>query len=190
MTFGLSFEEWQELVNMTGVLGRGRSVCNSTNNTMHDPLTTSSSWVQLEVMCKKINVCSGLPCGSVDKESTRSVGVIQVCCSQSPWPHGRPLLTQASAGDTQTLKGRSGSGSVGSLGPGAPKVLSEPSEHLWQVWNLILNVISPLLPSSWGLSFSLGCGVSFCGGFQHSPVDGCSAASCNFEVLVGENEHN
>ena len=28
-------------------------------------------------------------------------------CSQSPCPHGRPLLTCASRGDTQTLKGRS-----------------------------------------------------------------------------------
>ena len=30
----------------------------------------------------------------------------QVCCPQSPWPCGRPLLTWASAGDTHTLKGR------------------------------------------------------------------------------------
>ena len=37
----------------------------------------------------------------------------QVCCSQSPCPHGRPLLTRSSAGDTQTLKGRSGSVSCG-----------------------------------------------------------------------------
>ena len=31
-----------------------------------------------------------------------------ICCSQSPCPQGRPLLTHASAGNTQTLKGRSG----------------------------------------------------------------------------------
>ena len=37
----------------------------------------------------------------------------QVCCSQSPCPHSRPLLTHASAGDTQALKGRSGSVSYG-----------------------------------------------------------------------------
>ena len=36
----------------------------------------------------------------------------------------------ASAGDTQTFKGRSGSVSVGSLGPGVHKVLFEPSKHL------------------------------------------------------------
>ena len=34
-------------------------------------------------------------------------------CSQSPCPCGGPLLTCASAGDTQTLKGRSGSVSCG-----------------------------------------------------------------------------
>ena len=36
-----------------------------------------------------------------------------------------------------------------------------PSEHLWWVWSLILNVISPLLPSCWGFCFALGSGVSF-----------------------------
>ena len=38
----------------------------------------------------------------------------QVCCTQSPCPCGRPLLTHTSTGDTQTLKGRSGLVSVGS----------------------------------------------------------------------------
>ena len=55
----------------------------------------------------------------------------QICCSQSPCPCGRPLLTRTSAGDTQTLKGMSGSVSVESLGPGAHKVLFEPSECLF-----------------------------------------------------------
>ena len=36
----------------------------------------------------------------------------------------------------------------------------EPSEHLWQVWGLILNTILPLLPSCLGISFALGCGIS------------------------------
>ena len=71
------------------------------------------------------------------------------------------------------LKQRSGSVSVESLGPGAHKVLFEPSDRLWRVWSLILNVISPLLPSCWGFSFALGRGVSFFGGIQHSRVDGC-----------------
>ena len=64
----------------------------------------------------------------------------------------------------------------------------EPSECLWQVWGLTLNMISPLLPSCWGFSFALGCGLSFFGGIQHSPIDGCSAASCNFGVLAGEDD--
>ena len=79
-----------------------------------------------------------------------------------------------------------GSVSVGS--PGVHKVLFEPSEHLWWVWHLILNMILPLLPSCWGFSFVLGHGVSFFGGTHHSPVDGCLAASCNFGVLAGEDE--
>ena len=68
------------------------------------------------------------------------------------------------------------------LGPGVP------SEHLWQVWGLILNVILPLLPSCWDFSFAVGYGVSFFGGVQHSPVDGCWAMSCSCGVLEVENE--
>ena len=105
----------------------------------------------------------------------------QVRSTQSPYPCSSPLLTHNSTGDTQTLKGRSGSVSVRS---GAHKVLFELSERLWRVWGLILNAISPFLPSCWGFSFALGSGVYIFGGIQHSPVDGCSAASCNFEVLT------
>ena len=56
------------------------------------------------------------------KRTSATCHTTQVCCSQIPCPRGRSLLTCASAGDTQTLKGRSGSVSVGSLGPGAHKV--------------------------------------------------------------------
>ena len=70
--------------------------------------------------------------------------------------------------------------------PDEQNLLFELSEHLWQVWGLILNAIPPLLPSCPGLSFALGHGVSFFGGIQHSPVDGCSSVSCNFAVLTGE----
>ena len=102
----------------------------------------------------------------------------QVCCTQSPCACGRPLLTHTSAGATQTLKGRSGSVSVASSG--AHKVLFEPSERLWQVWVLILNAISPILPSCWVFAFALGHGVSYFGWIQHYPVNGCSAVSCKF----------
>ena len=50
---------------------------------------------------------------------------------------------------------------MGSLIPGTQKVFFEPSEHLWQVWGLILNAISPLLLFYWGFSFTLGHEVSF-----------------------------
>ena len=96
-------------------------------------------------------------------------------CTQSFCPCSRPLLNRGS-----------GSVPVGSLGPGAHKVLFEPCECLRRVWALILNVISPL--SCWGFSFPLGHGVSFFGGIQHSPVDGCSAACCILGVLT-EDEH-
>ena len=86
------------------------------------------------------------------------------------------------------FRGRSGSVSMGSLGPGVQKVLFEHSKHLWRIWGLILNVISHLLQSCLGFSFALGCGVSFFGGIQPSPCDGCLAVRCNFEVLGGEDE--
>ena len=114
--------------------------------------------------------------------------VTQVWCTQSPCPCIRTLLTRTSTEDTQTLKGRSGSVSVGSLGPGVHKIFFEPSEHLWWVWSLILNVISPLLLSCWAFSFATGHGESFFGGMQNSPVDGCSPPSCNFGILTEEDE--
>ena len=62
------------------------------------------------------------------------------------------------------------------------------SQSIWGPLGLNLNVILLLLPSCWGFSFALGCEESFFGGTQHSPVDGYSAASCNFVVLTGEDE--
>ena len=80
----------------------------------------------------------------------------QVCCTQSPCPCGRPLLTCTSPGDAQTQFCLSLCGVSGSW---CTQGLFEPSEHLWQEWSLILNAILPLLPSCWGLS-ALGHGVS------------------------------
>ena len=56
------------------------------------------------------------------------------------------------------------------------------------LWPLLSFVISPFLPSYWGFSFALGLGVSFTGGIQHPPVDCCSAESCSFGFLAGEDE--
>ena len=109
----------------------------------------------------------------------------QVCCTQSSYPCGRPLLTCTYAGDTQTQFWLSLCGVSGSW---CAQGLFEPSECLWWVWDLILITISPLLPSCLDFSFAPGHGLSFCGGNQHSPVDGCSTVSCNFGVLSGEDE--
>ena len=104
-----------------------------------------------------------------------------------PYPHPeplalcRPLPNHTSTGDAQTQFCLSLCGVPGSW---CTQGLFEPSERLWQEWGLILNVILPRLPSCWGFSFALECGVSCFGGIQHSPVDSCSAASCNFGVLA------
>ncbi|CAM9299412.1 unnamed protein product [Rangifer tarandus platyrhynchus] len=81
----------------------------------------------------------------------------QVCCTQSPCPCGRPLLTRTATGDTQTQFCLSLCEVFGSW---SVQGLFEPSECLWWVWSLILNAISPLLPSCWGFSFALGRGLS------------------------------
>ena len=43
-------------------------------------------------------------------------------------------------------------------------------------------------PAFCSFSIALAHGVSFFGGSWHSPVSGCSVASCNFGVLAGEGE--
>ena len=91
-----------------------------------------------------------------------TVCVIQVCCSQSPCSHGRPLLTVPPQETFKQLRGSSGPVSVGSLGPGVHKVLFEPFKWLWQVWGLNPNFILPpyhlsgaslLCPWTWGVFF-------------------------------------
>ena len=68
----------------------------------------------------------------------------QVCCTQSPCPCGSPLLTQTSTEDTQTQFCLSLSGISGSW---CTQGMFEPFERLCQIWSLVLNVISPFLPS-------------------------------------------
>ena len=110
--------------------------------------------------------------------------VSQVCCSQSPWPHSRPLLTCASAGDTQTLTSRSGSVSCGVPGSWCTQgffwTLQESLADTW--FDSKCNF--PLLLSCWGFSFALKHAESVFGGIQHFSVNGCSAANGNFGVLT------
>ena len=54
----------------------------------------------------------------------------QVCCTQSPCPCGRPLLTHTSTGDAQTHFCLSLCGVPGSW---CTQGMFEPSEGLWQV---------------------------------------------------------
>ena len=81
----------------------------------------------------------------------------QVYCTRSSCPCSSPLLTCTSIGDTKAQLCLSPCGVSGSW---CAQGMLEPSQCLWWVWGLILKMVSPLLPSCWGLSFALGCGVS------------------------------
>ena len=89
-------------------------------------------------LCKFWQFYSGVNCDLLQEGLCHT----QVCCTQIPCPFRSPLLILTSTGDTQTLKGRSGSLSV--VSPAVHKVLFEPSDHLSWLWGLILNAISPL----------------------------------------------
>ena len=74
----------------------------------------------------------------------------QSCVSSVIKLHPEPLPLCLAAADPylcRRLKHRSVSVPMQSQGPGVHKVLFEPSEHLWQVWGLIWNVISSFLQS-------------------------------------------
>ena len=119
--------------------------------------------VYFPVLCKFWQLYGGVN-GDLLQEG---LGHTQVCCTQSPCPCGRPQLTRTSAGDTHIQFWFSLCGvSLSWCAQG----LFEPSECLWWVWGLSLNVISPLLPSCWGFSFALGCEVSF---FWWDPTLSC-----------------
>ena len=114
--------------------------------------------------------------------------VTQVYCHQSPCPRNRPLLICASTGDTQKLKGRSGSVSVGVSGSWCTQGF---------VWALQVSLVGMGFDSKHdfapptillGLLLCTWTQGSFFGGIQHCPVDGCSAVSCSFGGLTGEDD--
>ena len=109
--------------------------------------------------------------------------ITQVWCTQSPCPCSRPLLT---SGNTQTQFCLSFCGVSGSWCPQG-FVLTLQASLAGIVFDskcdfAPLTVLLGLLLCSWMWSI-------FFGQIQHSPVNGCSAASCNFGVLTGENGH-
>ena len=77
----------------------------------------------------------------------------QVYCMQNPCSCSSALLTHTSSGDTQIQFCLS---LCGVSGTWCAQGMFEPSECLWWVRGLVLNVISCLLPSCWGFSFALG----------------------------------
>ena len=97
--------------------------------------------------------------GLMETSSKRAYAIPRSTAPRAPAPSS-PLLTHTSTEDNQTQFCLS---LCGVLGPGVDKVFFEPSEHLWRVWGLILNMILSLLPSCRGFSFALGRGVSFFG---------------------------
>ena len=87
---------------------------------------------------------------------------LEVCCSQSPCPHRRPLLTRASAGDAETLKVWPGSVSYEGLcsfllAPGVHKVLFVPSKSLFiqSCGSFVINPTGLQSQIPWGLSVPL-----------------------------------
>ena len=88
----------------------------------------------------------------------------QVCCTQSPSPCVRPLLTLTSPGDTQTLKGRSGSVSVGPHG--VHKVMFDPwsisggyGVWFWKWFHPSYRLAGASLPLDVGLLFLVGSNI-------------------------------
>ena len=106
--------------------------------------------VYFPVLCKFWQLYSGVNGDLLQEDLCHSH-------TQSPCPCGRLLPTCTFTGHAQTQFCLSLCGVSGSW---CAQGLIEPSERLWRVWGLILNMISPLLPSCWGFSFALGRGVS------------------------------
>ena len=84
--------------------------------------------------------------------SSKRVYAILGSVHPEPLPLRQSTADCPSTGDTQTQFWLSLCGVSGSW---CTQDLFEPSEHLWWLWGLILNMILPLLPSFWGFSFAL-----------------------------------
>ena len=120
-------------------------------------VTAPFSWILVHtsfclcspIVCFTIHVCSGgSMVGLMVTFSKRAYAIpksFNFCLCRNL------LFTHISAGDTQTQLWLSLCGVSGSW---CAQGLFEPSEHLWCVWGLILNVILSLLPSFWVWVFS------------------------------------
>ena len=100
-----------------------------------------------------------------------------------------PLLTCTSAGDTQTLKGRSGS-----VSEGPPGAANKTKGFVWALRGSLVGMgfdfkcdFAPPTVLLWLLLCPWTWGICFWWELTY-PVDGRSAASCNFGILAGEDE--
>ena len=104
---------------------------------VHTKFSLCPSRVYFPVLCK-FWLLYGVVNGNLLQEGLCHT---QVCCTQGPCPCSSPLLTRTYTGDAQTQFCLSLCGVSGSW---CTQGLFEPSECLWQRWDLILNVNSPL----------------------------------------------
>ena len=101
------------------------------------------------VLCKFWQLYGGLMVTS----SKRAYAIYKSAAGRAPAPVADPYLLRRH----QTQFSLS---LCGVPGPWCAQGVFEPSERLWWVWDLILDMILSLLPSFWGFSFALGCGIS------------------------------
>ena len=132
------------------------------SRTVSSGVTVSSSWILVHkvllcpprvyfpVLCKFWQLYGGVNGNLLQEDLCHTH-------TQSPCPCGRPLPTCTSTGDAQTQFCLSLCGLPGSW---CAQGFFESSKHLWREWGLILKANSPPLPSYWGFSFALACGVS------------------------------
>ena len=122
-------------------------------------LLSSASW------CTQGSVCAlqeSFPQSCVSSGSSVVELMVTIPRGFMPYPsllHPEPLHLRQSTADPY-LHRRHSSTVLSQFLLGLWVLVLEPSERLWWVWGLILNMILPLLPSCWGFSFALGCGVS------------------------------
>ena len=113
----------------------------------------------------------------------------QVCCTQSPCLCIRPLLTGASSGVTQAVRGQSDSVSCGVPGSWSAQGfvwalraflagMEFDAKHNFSPLAILLGLL--LCPWMLGIFFV---------GILHSSVFDCSVVSCNFRVLTRDDEH-
>ena len=147
------------------------------------PRTFATVWELLCYNCSALYVLCALwlyggTMAISSKKTYATCCISQVWCSQSPCPHSRSLLAHASTGDTQTLKGMSGSVSC----RGSLLLALSPGVHsfvcaLWaSLVGLRFDFKHSCTPPTILLRLLL-CpwmqGIFFFGGIQHSLVDGC-----------------